>query len=183
MSWWDDKKLWIYKVMYNNHKHLWEYIFNFIKEHDVKSIFEIGGGMYSPVKKLCTEYIDIDLNKQIPDAIYADFTQMDVTPYIGKYDLVLADDVVEHCSGYEDFLANVVKLKSKFAIVTFFTGLNRRRDKEERIMLPFQGDMIWRNKYSHDGVAATLDALGMQGKYRIFSASDNPKDTLLLITT
>lgn len=165
--------------MLKNHHHLWNYITKFVTDNNIKSIFEVGPGQFSPVRSMVSDYTAIDLNNAV-DAVHEDFSTMSLAPFNKRnYDLFLAAAVIEHCEGYEAFFRQMRKLPFKYGIVSFFTGLGR--DEEIRRRIFFHGLKVWRNKYCLQGVMEFLDTNGYRGDYKIFSASTAAKDTILLI--
>jgi hypothetical protein len=127
---WDGKKS-DYNAMYHRHKYQWNIIRDFIEDHDIESIFEVGGGtgfMGAYAKK----YLNVDLNKTLVNPfsnkrthqfVNGDFEKIDASNWIGEYDLVLICGVVDHIGSYETAIMKAISLKPRFIIVSFFMKL------------------------------------------------------------
>lgn len=160
IDYWDKKHTRIYKPMVRNHTLVWSYVKEFIKEKEIKSILEIGAGAISPIKDIVPEYQAVDVNINTP-AIHEDFTTMDITPFIGKYDLVAGLGVIEHCDGYENFINQAVKCKPKYAIISFFNDLYRPKDIPMMCKRDPLGEFHW-NRYSYIGLTSYLSGLNLK---------------------
>jgi len=111
-----------YRRMQRNHSYQWKFIQEFIVEKEINSVLEIGCGLCPLVRDLVTKYQGVDLNTHA-DAIHANFLDLDVQAFVG-WDLLLAANVIEHApTGYVPFINQVVKAGCKWAIITFFNGL------------------------------------------------------------
>ena len=178
MNWWETKTSKSqYDLMIRRHRELWIWVEDFVASKKIKSIFEVGCGLVKKIKDLVSVYQAVDINRKT-DAIHDDFTKMDVSPYAGKFDLLLALGVVEHCDGYKDFLEQVIKLKPKDAIISFFWGLNREYDRTMRSGTK-DTFYFWYNKYSQVGVEKELERLGILGNSQFITLTK--RDTILWI--
>jgi ferredoxin len=152
---WRNKTRLHYERMRKRHKWLWEFVHAFIKEHDIKSVFEVGCGIDPVVRKWADTYFGVDLNENAHDCIHADFTTMDVVPY--QYvDLVLACGVIEHCEDCRVFFSQIKRIAPKFAVVSFFGATDRTEDIRtiQKGGYPFHG-------YTREGIEQTLNDLDM----------------------
>ena len=173
MSWWDNKNF-LYKRMANRHKELYAFIKRFAEEKKIESVLEVGGGE-NPMSHLADNYLNVDINTSLSDTIHEDFTKMDLTSLAGKFDLVLALSVIEHCEGYEKFLKQVKKVRPKYNIISFFNKLSR----EENFLIKKNryGGNIWVNKYSQQKLEEFLKQIGISN-YNFVEIS---RDKVLII--
>ncbi len=160
IDYWDKKHTRIYKPMVRNHTLIWDYVKDFIEEKKIGSILEIGAGAISPIKDIVSDYQAIDVNINTP-AIHDDFTTMDTSPFVGKYDLVAGLGVIEHCDGYENFINQVIKCKPKYAIISFFNDLNREENIFAMCTRDPLGEFHW-NRYSYSKLASYLSGLNLK---------------------
>lgn len=174
MSYWDNKSVNDYKDMHLRHKLLWNFVTNFIFNNKITSIIEVGGGAYNLISKLVKNYINIDINNSLNENIKQDFLTMDISPYVGKYDLFLSCAVIEHCNDYKEFIKRAVGLKTKFAIISFFFGLNKDKIYPEKDR--DNGRFIL-NSYSQKTIEDALKEIGIIN-YRF---EFNKKDAILII--
>lgn len=168
--------------MLHEHKFFWQFIEKFIKDNNIKSVFEVGSGTMPPARKWVTDYTAVDLNEST-DAIHDDFTTMSLAGLNQRnYDLFLAAAVIEHCDGYQNFFHQMRKIPFKYAIVSFFHGLDREDDTLGHTSLKKEDDRtIHFNYYSKFKVSDYLDSIGYRGQYRILQVSPRPADTIVLI--
>ena len=180
MSYWDTKSEKTYSGMRKRHPDVWHYLDRFIAARKIKSILEVGCGLVSPVCNMVDEYQAVDVNIST-DAIHEDFTTMDVTQFEGKYDLLFSSAVIEHCNGYEKFIEQVVKVKPKYAIITFFNGLHWEENlfmeciKEEETLGKF-----WWNRYCEKSLKDFLSKLGLNYDLTNYKAF-HKRDVILFI--
>ena len=160
MNWWSRAiiDVGLYQKMKESHKILWTYISGFIARQNIFSILEVGGGLVSDFKHASPVYQAIDINERT-DAIHEDFTLMDVS-WIKGFDLLLACAVIEHCDGYENFIKQAIATKSKYIIITFFNGLNRKENFPST-QTKYGSTYIW-NKYSLNKLTDFMNTLGVR---------------------
>jgi len=169
MANWTNRHRGDYVRMIKRHRALWAYITQFIKDHDITSVIEVGCGMVPEVRGLVETYVGVDLNEQT-DAIHEDFTLMDVSPLTG-YDLFLACAVIEHCQDAAVFFKQIKAMNPKHAIVTFFGAT----DREEELKTTQGGGFLFHG-YTRAGIKQTLESLGMA--YELFRLKN---DDVLII--
>ena len=127
-NFWNTVEKTAYNSMYKRHYPLHSWLKEFIKEKGIESIFEIGGGTINAGNHYVKDYIAVDINENA-DAIHEDFKTIDVSQFKKRFDLVLSCSVIEHNYGYEEFLEQIVRLKPKYAVISFFNGLDRPESK------------------------------------------------------
>jgi len=106
-------------------------------------MLEIGGGQ-GYASELVSTYCGIEPNpiavtdgrRLYPQHTFhqAHFEDVPLRLIRGRYDLVLACAVVEHCQHYKAFILRAMMLKPRFILVSFFRGLNRDADMIRRIV-------------------------------------------------
>lgn len=160
--------------MATRHKELYAFVKRFVEEKEIKSVLEVGGGE-NPMSCLSDNYLNIDVNTSLPNTLCGDFVEMDLTFLAGKFDLVLALSVIEHCEGYEMFLEQVKKVNPKYAIISFFNKLSR----EENFLIKKNryGGNIWVNKYSQQKLEEFLKQIGISN----YNFVDIGRDKVLII--
>ena len=156
---WSKGSKW-YRSMRGNHPALWQYIADFINEHDVRSLFEVGGGpgYVSILLPRDAEYVNVDLNavainegKEIytsAELIAGDFLTLDLSPYLDRaFDMFLAMSTLEHCPCFEDFFIQMLRLKFKRALLGFFMP-PLEVDKDRILLHPTSTGSYYYNIYS-----------------------------------
>ena len=174
-----------YNAMYHRHKYQWNIIRDFIEDHDIGSILEVGGGtgfIGAYVKK----YLNIDLNKTLVNPfankrthqfVTGDFEKIDISDWIGEYDLVLICGVVDHLGSYETAIRKAIELNSKFIIVSFFMKLH---SGQEDVRCPKGNNLL--TMFSLPKLTCFLNNLHF--KYKIVDLHKNMKaktNSVLLI--
>jgi hypothetical protein len=161
-----------YRKIQAHHIPLWSFVNNFIKQHKVQSIFEVGGGP-APLRSTVSKYTNVDVNEkyrkestQTFKQITADFSTLNVlneeTP-----DLFLGMGVVEHCEHYNRFIEKALSLNPKYIIISFFFGLDRNKDEIRKRMSGRGVDgcqPYWINRYSKAGLEEFLTEKGILNK-------------------
>lgn len=165
-SYWDTIPRCSYHRMLQRHRPLWQFVYDFIREREIRSVLEVGCGLLNPVKRWVEDYQAIDLNEQTK-AIHADFRTMDVQPWHGV-DLLLACGVIEHCEdGYERFLLQVKVVQARYALVSLFNSLARKANVRYR----HEGDYCLRG-YAGDKLKTWLDANGFNWRIEVLGRND-----------
>lgn len=132
------------------HKALWVWVEEFIKSHEIQSIFEVGPGMEPVTPSLVKDYYAIDLHPRA-QAIHGDFLEANVRE-LPRAELLLACNVIEHCCGYEPFFQQVGLYAAPFAIISFFNRIHRHKD-----VIHTQSTGIYKNRYSRAKMTEWLE--------------------------
>ncbi len=159
MSYWDTKSIEVYSGMFKRHPKLWQFVEDFIKDHEVESVLEIGCGLVSPVRNWVKEYQAVDVNES-SDAIHENFLFMDTAKF-RDIDLVVACGVIEHCENYTSFFEQINKIQPKYALISFFNDINREEDFITITTKDPIGEFNW-NRYSRRQMDKKLDELGLK---------------------
>lgn len=165
------------------HPELWEFVRQFIDDHKIKSMLEIGGGD-GVASELVERYCCVDVNHVAVEAgrdkypgqdflhrdWLADPAPADYFP--GRCDLVLACAVVEHMPHWQPCVEKMLKVRSRYAVVSFFRGLLRDRDEIKQVestdaSWSQSGGVYYDNAYSGVRVAETLDAKRLDWKVHL----------------
>lgn len=143
------------------HEPFWEWLPTFIQNCDIASMLEVGGG-YGQASELVERYCGIELNAAMVEEgrrryprhtfLCRDFTTIDAAPLVGRYDLVLACAVVEHCQSYKLLIQWAVGLKPRWIVVTMFGAHAKPADiitqkAADETQWSRQGK-YWDNRYS-----------------------------------
>lgn len=137
--------------MLMRHRALWQWIEQFINEHQIHSVLEIGPGLVSPVGEWVKHYYAIDVNTKT-DAAHADFTQINVRS-LPHADLLLAANVIEHCPSYEPFLLQAKMYCASYTIVSFFNRIWRDDNHIRKCH-----SKVYKNRYSKKRIEQWLEA-------------------------
>ncbi len=160
-----------YEGRKDGHPELWLAVEAFIRERDIKSMVEIGGG-HGYASELVDEYLGIERNpvavidgrKLYPAMrfIHAPLTEEKVADITGQYQLFLACAVAEHCESFETLLQFALKLTPRHILISFFRGLDREeneinRVESEQTVWSEAGGVYWNNFYSGNRLRKWLD--------------------------
>lgn len=177
-----------YAKMVQRHLPFWNFLTDFIKDKNIYSIVDVGGGSaYAQTLLSSTaRYALFDMNEKMIeqcDATYkfhGNFLEADISQVVG-YHLVLCLSVVEHAMTLEPFIKKALEVKPRFVLISFFRGLEKR----EGLQSARQGCL--HRRYSREEVEITAQQLNLE-KYSIFTLKNDklyPKyttfDGLLLI--
>jgi len=113
-----------YQLMFKNRLQTHEYFQEWVKELDIESALEIGGGVCEH-KDLFKNYLCIDVNKNLKSnyVINADFLEYESKH---KFDLVFSHAVIDHSEKPNEFLLKSIKLAKKYVFHSVYRGLQRQ---------------------------------------------------------
>ena len=168
-----------YTKMFKRHLGLWRWVDEFMAHNKIESVFEVGPGLLDNINKKVKTYQSVDLTKN-GDSIYNDFTTMNLDEFSGKFDLLLACGVIEHCNGYKDFFRRVLDINAKFVVISFFNGINRYEDIIKRVSDKHTHEFkFYVNSYSQAEMEIELDKLGLLDKSEFITLGK--KNSILII--
>lgn len=114
------------------HRPFWDLIYDFIETNMISSILEIGGGD-GYLSRHVGKYTNIELNpsaikdgrEMYPRAefIHGNWLSMDTEQFTGKYEMILAAAVLDHCPHYSEFIKRIKRAKPQCFFVTFYKPL------------------------------------------------------------
>lgn len=187
---WRAQPAW-YERRRSGHLDLWQFVSAFVKVHRIASMLEVGGG-HGYASTMVKRYCGIERNPlavsegQIlyPTAefIEGDFCSIDTSPFRGRYELVLACAVIEHCPSFEVFLSKALAVEPRHVLVSFFRGLDRERDEihsqtADDTSWSAKGGVYYDNSYSQRTVTRWLESqAGVRWRFRMVG-----EDTVLMI--
>lgn len=188
-------KTYDYKTMLHRHPQLWEFIKSFIEENKIKSVLEIGGGYAWIPKYGIKDYVSIDINEKVQalnqkrypqfEFVVEDFADTFPLVYRDRFDAIFAIGVIEHTPRWKEFLQNIVDIRPKYAIVTFFNGLN---NKKPAYRLVTKRGVEHCHLYHHTKheILSYLKEIGVEdSEYEIFDIPQNnkkyPTETILML--
>jgi len=168
-----------YTKMFKRHLGLWRWVDEFMALNKIKSVFEVGPGLLDNINKKVETYQSVDLTKN-GNSIYDDFTTMNLDEFKGKFDLLLACAVVEHCNGYRDFFKRALDIKAKFVVISFFNGINRYEEHIKTVSDKHTNEFkFYLNSYSQREMEKELDKLGVLNKSEFITLGR--KNSILII--
>lgn len=167
-----------YDKTQKRHSVLWDFVKTFIKQYNVQSIFEVGGGP-APLHNTVSKYTNVDVNEKYAREstqsfrqITANFLTIDLPAEDINPDLFLGMGVIEHCHDYKPFIERALFLNPKYIIISFFFGLNRNIDRI-RIRKSIKGvdecQPYWVNRYSKKRLEEFLKEKGILDKCHFVS--------------
>jgi len=161
------------------HPELWAFVKRFIAEHCIQSVLEVGGGD-ARVATIVKRYIGVERNAHCVESwpphaipVIGDWCQLtEIEKLNGRFDLVLALAVAEHCPSIEACLEPALLAGPRFIVASFFRGLDRDCDT---INLVESVDSEWSeaggqyydNAYSRAGLALWLESAGLADRSRV----------------
>ena len=113
-----------YEEMFNIRLMTHEYFQEWVKNLDIKTGLEIGGGMCEH-RGLFKEYVNIDINENLKE----EYTiNMDFLNYKSnkKYDLVFSHAVLDHSENPNLFLIKSITRARKYVFHSIYRGLQRQ---------------------------------------------------------
>lgn len=159
----EGKRFWVqefqpfYAKMRRRHQGLWLYIEWLFKTLKPTNALEIGGSTGWVSKWIEGDYIGVERNEVAVREghrlypgnrlINDDWTKMDTRKFRSlELDLVLAAGVIEHCSGYREFILRCVDAAPKTIVISFFRGLGWSREHLRKMLSP-EGVVYYENHY------------------------------------
>jgi hypothetical protein len=179
MSVWRGDATW-YEGRKDGHTELWQFVERFVRENGITSMLEVGGG-HGYASEMVEQYCGVELNSdavlaghnRYPHATFieGDFCNMELTGLIGQYDLVLACAVAEHLPSYKPLIIGALEVKPRFAIVSFFRGLDRPQDRINRMESQDTewseaGGVYWDNAYAKSPLTDWLTGLSAEWRLK-----------------
>ena len=113
-----------YEEMFNNRKLTHDIFKEWVKELEIKSALEIGGGL-SQHKALFKHYLNIDINKNLKEDynINEDFLNYRTKK---KYELVFSHAVLDHIKNPNEFILKSIRISKKYVFHSIYRGLQRQ---------------------------------------------------------
>ncbi len=189
---WDQGKA-FYGRMKRRHAAMFRFLQLFIEEAGCKRMLEVGGATGYMGELTPELYINVERNAvaleegsvlfgdTITEGIHDDWTKMDTRQFADRnLDLILASSVIEHCSGWGEFIIRCIDANPKFIVITFFRNLNPK--KQRLVKVEGLEGSFFENHYSGKAIKRWLRRMALPHHfYTLIGGRGNVKNDVALI--
>jgi len=161
-----------YQPMILRHAAMWGRVAGLIAKRRVSSVFEVGCGL-GHIAANVPRYCGVDLNPNVialaqqrhtdAEFLVDDWLTMDTAALVGRFDMVLACGVIEHCAHWRPFAEKALALRPRLLVISFFLSGRAARQHIRVVEKPGCAP-YYENRYPKADIVEGLAELGQSGR-------------------